>query len=66
MVNQEENRLLLQNEPQHFRKVIRLGTKNAGFIYVERAEEDLGIIVRVFDALSSVTLPPTEPRQPMD
>ena len=29
------------------RKAIHLGTENAGFIYVECAEEDSGIIVRV-------------------
>lgn len=39
-----------------------MGTKNAGFIYVECVEENLGDHHKGF----SVTLSPKEPRQPMD
>lgn len=44
------------------REAILMGTKNAGFIYVECVEENLGDHHKGF----SVTLSPKEPRQPMD
>lgn len=44
------------------REATLLGTKNAGFIYVECVEENLGDHHKGF----SVTLSPKEPRQPMD
>lgn len=44
------------------RETILLGTKNAGFIYVECVEENLGDHHKGF----SVTLSPKEPRQPID
>lgn len=43
------------------REAILLGTKNAGFIYAECVEENLGDHHKGF----SVTLSPKEPRQPI-
>lgn len=43
------------------REAILLGIKNAGFIYIECAEENLGDHHKGF----SVTLSPKEPRQPI-